>query len=1212
MSPSFPLAPFLASLASDGMRATLDDYERIALTLRCGGPWSTDRLRGILLSILVRDENQEIIFRKRFAEFFALTEAQEVAFAEVDVERALDDLRRLASRPRSRREQLRRERREVASRSSRRRPRQALRALLALVLLALALRWLMQPASLPPPDAPALKLRPPGLVFGKQPLGSETVLEIEFANNAAAPLTVNEVRLTGFARQDYEVRPSLCSKQVLAPAASCRVPVAFIPREEGLRSAFLEVVIIEGSDTIAGLSGTGIGTPSPDRVRIYPNFPRVSGRQDLPLADQDAWQRPTALAALLLLVIVAYGTWLWRWRKPPEDRARAWHADRPRLFRPGMIGAAPVPRLEREILDRVANSLGYFQSELPGKRLDILASVRATAEAGGVPGMIFKRRRQVRRVLILEDTFAEARAFNPIAGELASGLARRGVPVVHGLFRGVPESFRTADGSLIHLEDLEDDRRGYLVLVFSDGKGIHTQRHTFALEALAHWPHVAWLELRERRGWDESAALVARLGLPVFPASREGLLAAMERFSTERASQADFSGGQEGWDGLPVWTPGTALARYVERLLGDSLRWAQASAMAMSPVSLGLTDALRRRFFAELSPERIERLLALPNSSVNAAGLELSTEVLAVLRAGFAVRQPEAVQRRILKFLLGEIRKAEPADRKSPEHQAWEWRYERVRLELEPDAALKPLSELRQGPLGSSIRAELADVVLPSEGQAEALDAVGIPLRAKPRTRRGWQRLSVLAPGAGVPRQKVYTVGAGHWTVLGILGFGLLGALGMALQAVFAEPQPSLEIVGFANPGSAMVVEVEEGGLWRISSTSPSSELEFGRKYRLSMNLDGAWSRYELGVVDQNVELRAEVSERRFPCREKFQDIGLTVERCPPTSASAVILQSWREMLGDAATASSLMSVGLEVRSEEANADRLEAGRGALWATPSVDLVYLIAPAEDGQLHLEEALTRVEADLSPWQKQSQLIFWGAEAEALGANSWGSILALGTQTNWVPALLDLLAPSDEMVVRKPEMLAALASLSASVTGQGIEFTLLRPWTDVGTVVVEALLDRTPTEVALVFLQDGQEIQGTSGTEIELRKGSWQVETRDGGYETVRRMAQIFAGRNQQLTIELVPIVNTGTIRVQTLVDGEPTVVDLAFSQGSDEVLGTSFTEIKLRKGSWHTSRSASPICPRSPSFQAASTAARRSCGSSSPPSTARAAAAPRCF
>ncbi|MCP4655334.1 MAG: hypothetical protein GY856_07940, partial [bacterium] len=50
-----PLAPFLASLASDGIRPTLRDYERIHLVLRTRGSWTVGRLRGVLSALLIRD-----------------------------------------------------------------------------------------------------------------------------------------------------------------------------------------------------------------------------------------------------------------------------------------------------------------------------------------------------------------------------------------------------------------------------------------------------------------------------------------------------------------------------------------------------------------------------------------------------------------------------------------------------------------------------------------------------------------------------------------------------------------------------------------------------------------------------------------------------------------------------------------------------------------------------------------------------------------------------------------------------------------------------------------------------------------------------------------------------------------------------------------------------------------------------------------------------
>jgi hypothetical protein len=81
------------------------------------------------------------------------------------------------------------------------------------------------------------------------------------------------------------------------------------------------------------------------------------------------------------------------------------------------------------------------------------------------------------------------------------------------------------------------------------------------------WPMVAWMELRERRFWDESTALVARHGLPIYPATREGLLQTRRRLLTEHSPQDDTTAQSPGWHGMPAYG-GTDLAGYVELLLG--------------------------------------------------------------------------------------------------------------------------------------------------------------------------------------------------------------------------------------------------------------------------------------------------------------------------------------------------------------------------------------------------------------------------------------------------------------------------------------------------------------------------------------------------------------------------------------------------------------------------------------------------------------------
>jgi len=303
------------------------------------------------------------------------------------------------------------------------------------------------------------------------------------------------------------------------------------------------------------------------------------------------------------------------------------------------------------------------------------ASIRATADGGGFPTLMFQHHKQIRSVLILEDTYAEALTWNPIASELAQGLARRGIPVVYGRFQGVPDRFYDLEnGRIVHLDDLEDQTAWLSAVDFQRWQGLHYRDDRFTLEALTHWPMMAWIELREPRAWDESSALPAHVGLSVYPASSEGLLQVLRRFMTEQSSRGVLLNNPATWRGMPAREPSVPLAVHVERLLGDALLWAQDCAMMLPPLSLGLADALRRAFHSRLPPERLERLYALPGTTWNTSGLQFTQPVLAVLRRGFVVRRSEAQQKAVLEFLLRQIQRMEPEDEHSPAHLAWEWR----------------------------------------------------------------------------------------------------------------------------------------------------------------------------------------------------------------------------------------------------------------------------------------------------------------------------------------------------------------------------------------------------------------------------------------------------------------------------------------------------------------------------------------------------------
>ncbi|MGH8573873.1 MAG: hypothetical protein ACREX8_15065, partial [Gammaproteobacteria bacterium] len=369
------------------------------------------------------------------------------------------------------------------------------------------------------------------------------------------------------------------------------------------------------------------------RHHLYSHIPGIDIVTEATDLEVDKWRAAARIAGLLLLAVLVYGAWLRYYRRPPKDLAPAWNEHLPRWFDPGAIGGKYPPRLTPETLDDLADALGYFQSEQSGVRLDVPASVAATADQGGIPTLRFQRRKRLRQVLVLEDTYAEALAWNPILGELAAGLSRRGIPVLYGRFRGVPDRFRTPEGAEVLLEDLEDERHAHLLLIFSDGKGLRRGRDRFLLEDLARWPLVAWMELRETRHWDESAAVPALSGLPVHPATADGLLGVMGRLMTEQAAGIEPYADPYAWTGPPPRAVGVPLSVHLERLLGDALLWAHACAMMMPPLTPALAEGLRRRFHPEVTPERLERLYTVAGTTTG--GLVFPPAVLAALRRGF-------------------------------------------------------------------------------------------------------------------------------------------------------------------------------------------------------------------------------------------------------------------------------------------------------------------------------------------------------------------------------------------------------------------------------------------------------------------------------------------------------------------------------------------------------------------------------------------------
>lgn len=378
--------------------------------------------------------------------------------------------------------------------------------------------------------------------------------------------------------------------------------------------------------------------------RNYRNVPVAVKSETFARLRSGAWVLPFGLGLGLLSASAFYGLVLYPRRNPPDEEPARFDRDPrlPRHFSLGAVGGTPAPLLGDADLDELADTLGYFASSESGPTLNVPASVEGTLRRGGIPALTFFRRRRLRSVLILEDRRAEARRWNTLPAELAAGLSQRGVPVIHGSFAGAPDRYTTPDGAVHLLEDLEDQRNAFVLLIFSDGEQLQRSFNPFALEALTFWPQVAWFDLREPRFWDPGVTLLERYGLPLYPATPAGLLQALRRFlSEQRAEPASRTNGATGFD-LAEPT-GAGMELYVEQLLGDTLPWAQDCAL-LQPISPALPTSCGAASTRSCRPSASSASTAYPirASTRPASGLPPRSRPSSAAPACSAVATPSA------------------------------------------------------------------------------------------------------------------------------------------------------------------------------------------------------------------------------------------------------------------------------------------------------------------------------------------------------------------------------------------------------------------------------------------------------------------------------------------------------------------------------------------------------------------------------------------
>ena len=167
---------------------------------------------------------------------------------------------------------------------------------------------------------------------------------------------------------------------------------------------------------------------------------------------------------------------------------------------------------EPELLDArqqesVVWGIGRFVSEELTRRLDLTATVQATAQQGGIPALRFEHAHYQREVWLWLDEAADDRVIARLAEEIENILKAYGLRVERAGFRGVPERLFTAEGAVFAPREIDERRELALVAILTDGRLLSRQYPRSArrvqidavLRDLSYWPQLAFFDFTANR-----------------------------------------------------------------------------------------------------------------------------------------------------------------------------------------------------------------------------------------------------------------------------------------------------------------------------------------------------------------------------------------------------------------------------------------------------------------------------------------------------------------------------------------------------------------------------------------------------------------------------------------------------------------------------------------------------------------------------------------
>lgn len=656
-------------------------------------------------------------------------------------------------------------------------------------------------------------------------------------------------------------RPRLLAGLVAASVAAL-VVVAVATHEPQLDPAVPDARVAPQPDASLAAPDAGLVTPEAafddaDAGLALPTFPMPSVRFVPATAPADPLWPDLALAALALAVFIGLLTLAHRWASLGDPLPVA---DGPPAGPPPRAPPVPDHLLDRDAEELLVWGIDRYTGTEETRRLDVRATVRATAARGGLPTLVRRHARHHREVWLWRDLATDDPALAELVAAVATTLRRSNLPVEVSRFHGVPDALFDDhdDGATWSPAELDERRDTARVAILTDGallaerlrRAATAPDAEAALRALARWPAVAFFETGP--GTHRLDERLAPFALTVLPADRliEWLGGGRRARVDDRANETTLWAAGLALspqpvdphtalalrDALALTTPATGLGALAEETGGGGRLW-WPSPLREQRLTW-LVDAIGQERMATLRAFWIERFEAAATLS-DTEGAEASPserpmpprwhamkasaalvalwddDTPRVIAAVDALHQHHEGAAGLIEQQLARLTPAdEPHD---PSRARLPW----------PRAPL-PLAtrlKLRELGLGSSPRA-LADEAAPRPGRAWA--AIGAALAV---IAAGVAGLLTRPPPSPAPGGEITAVApspadAARWDLVTDLDGRLIGRrrLALALAAGDAPPlaaSPSTDPI-HTNPGEDIIID------WRQPTPTPCRQQRMG------------------------------------------------------------------------------------------------------------------------------------------------------------------------------------------------------------------------------------------------------------------------------------------------------------------------------------------------------------------------------------------------